>query len=424
VETKRINVGPGLWMNDVRVEPYPPAAASHPVHSGAGRGQTAERSPGMSKTSSALAETSVKVLSDGSKGGSKGGSVGGAGPEGPRHGGASPLFDRAALYARMRTRIHARHLSLRTEKTYVAWVRRFLGYFGGRDPASLGRADIEDFIEQLAERLGLSAESQNQAASSIAFLYRELYGIDYGGRTGISRAKASKVLPRYAGPEEVDPILRLLKGPQLVAAMIMYGTGTRVSETVSLRVQDLMMRSGELFVRAGKGRKDRTTVFPQAALGAVRSQVQAVEEQHVRDLERGAGWAPLPGAMHRKDPRAGWELSWQFLFPSSRISIDPKTDRAGRAPMHVSTIQRAVKKAVRESGAPAFISCHVLRHCFATEMLRSGCDIRMLQRLMGHKDLNTTSRYLHIINRPGLNIVSPLDRLPSLQAELEESRKA
>jgi site-specific recombinase XerD len=251
----------------------------------------------------------------------------------------------------------------------------------------------------------------------VTFLYREIYGIDYGGKGGVSRAKPPSVLPKYAAPEEVDQVLARLQGSSRVAAMIMYGAGTRVSETVNLRIKDLSLASGELVVRAGEGMKDRTTVIPRGAVPEIRTQIQRVEELHVRDLEAGAGWAPLPAALHRKDPHAGWDLGWQYLFPASTLTLDPKTRRRGRRPLHVTVIQRAVKRAVRESGVPRPITCHVFRHCFATEMLRSGCDIRLLQRLMGHRDLKTTSRYLHIINRPGLNVISPLDRLPSFRED-------
>ncbi len=340
----------------------------------------------------------------------------------PRRAPADPgrSWDRAALYERVRVRIRTRHLSPRTEATYLGWIKRYIAHFGGVHPSTLGRADVETFIEQLAEGQGLGPGSQNQAASAIVFLYRELFGIDLGGRKGVSRAQANKVLPKYATAEEVDLVMARLKEPYRVAAMIMYGSGTRVSETISLRIKDLSLGSGELHVRAGKGAKDRTTVIPRSAIPALRRQIQRVEEAHLEDLEAGRGWARLPGALHRKDPRAGWEFGWQFLFPSPKLTRDPKTRHVGRVPIHVTTVQRAIKRAAREARIHRPVSCHVLRHCFATEMLRAGCDIRLLQRLMGHRDLKTTSRYLHIINRPGLNVISPLDRLPSFKAALEQ----
>lgn len=330
-------------------------------------------------------------------------------------------WDATRLLERVGAVIQARHLSPRTQKAYVSWIRRYLGHYGMRDPTTLGKAEIEGFLEHLALDLGLGADSQNRAASSIVFMYREIWGIDLGGREGVRPAKPPSVVPRDASASAVDRVLGCMSGAPKVAAMLMYGSGARISEAIGLRIKDISLSSHELRIRAGKGAKDRTTVIARSAVVALRRQIELVEEQHVEDLERGVGWARLPGALHRKDPRAGWELGWQFLFPSTRITIDPKTKRLGRLPVHITTVQRAVKTAVRRSGVAKPITCHVLRHCFATELLRAGCDIRMLQRLMGHRDLKTTARYLHILDRPGLSIVSPLDRLPSQRESAMEA---
>lgn len=326
---------------------------------------------------------------------------------------ATQAWDRGQLLARVRSRIRTRHLSDRTEETYLRWIRRYLGFHGRKHPGAMGRVEVERFIRHLAEDHGLSAESQNQAASAVAFLYRELFGQEFGGRGGVTRAKEPSLLPRYAPPEDVDRVLRELGPPYRLAAMIMYGSGTRLSETLGVRIQDLDLPHRELVVRHGKGAKDRTTVIAEGAVAAIRAQVDAVAELHDRDLLKGSGWAELPGAMHRKDPGAGWELGWQYLFPSAHLSKDPKTERMGRRPLHNSAVQRALKAAVRRARITRPLSAHVLRHCFATEMVRSGCDIRVLQRLMGHNDIRTTMRYLHVPNRPGLNLQSPFDRLPS-----------
>lgn len=304
-------------------------------------------------------------------------------------------------------------MSTRTEETYLGWIRRYLDFHGRKHPASLGRAELELFVTHLAVDLGLGAQSQNQAASSVVFLYREMFGQDFGGRNGIVRVHEPDVLPRYATPEDVARTLQHLQGIPKVAAMLMYGSGTRISETASLRLKDLSLGTRELHVRSGKGAKDRTTVVAEAAMDLLQNQVRSVEQLHARDRAQGGGWAPLPGALHRKDPGAGWDLGWQYLFPSARTSKDEKTGRIGRRHSHVSGIQRAIKRASRAAKAAHPISAHVLRHCFATEMLRSGCDVRLLQRLMGHRDLKTTARYLHILDRPGIGLVSPLDRLPT-----------
>ena len=328
-------------------------------------------------------------------------------------------WDDRRLIERLRTRMRTRHMSPRTVDTYLGWVRRFVGFHGGANPIAMGRIEILAFIEHLAEDRGLGAMSQNQAASAIAFMYRELYGIDHGGRSGVGRARQPRVLPRYASPRDVAAVLGRMKDPQRLAAMIMYGSGARVSEVVNLRIQDVSFRCGELAIRRGKGLKDRITVLPHRAFRALRRQMLWVEEQHSRDLEEGVGWARLPDALHRKDPRAGWDFGWQYVFPSHKLSEDPTTGRLGRAPIHVTGIQRAIKKAARDARTVHPVTCHILRHSFATEMLRSGCDIRLLQRLLGHRHLSTTSRYLHIVDRPGLNVISPLDRLPVHRGDFE-----
>jgi integron integrase len=320
-------------------------------------------------------------------------------------------FDPAALIERVRQRIRTKGLSDRTEEAYVYWIRRYLDFHGRRNPASLGRVDLESFITHLATQAGLATQSQNQAASAIVFLYRELLGQDFGGRNGLLRPKDPKVLPKYATPEEIMRLFDHLGGVPLVAAMLMYGSGTRIAETMGLRLQDLSLGTRELHVRSGKGGKDRTTVIADAAIPLLRAQVETAARLHAHDLETGGGWAELPAALHRKDPRAGWDLGWQYLFPASVTSTDPKTGRPGRRHLHETVIQRALKKAVRAAKIPRPISSHVLRHCFATELLRAGCDVRLLQRLMGHRDLKTTALYLHILDRPGIGLVSPLDRL-------------
>jgi integron integrase len=319
-----------------------------------------------------------------------------------------------AMLRRLESIINTRRLSPRTRDTYLGWIRRYLRHNGCRHPASLGRVDVERFLQHLAEELDLGPDALNLAASSISFLYRELWGIDIGA-AGLRRAKQPGHLPKNASAQDVDRVLAQLRGIPRVAAIIMYGSGARVSETLGIRIKDLDLDNRELSIRHGKGGKDRVTVLPRAALEAIEILIRVRASQHAEDLDLGQGWAPLPGAMHRKDPRAGWELGWQFLFPSPKPKRDAKTRRLGRGPLHATTIQRAVKQAVRRAGVPKQITCHVFRHCFATEMIRAGCDIKLLQKLMGHSDLRTTAKYLHVVERPGLAVESPFDRLPSVR---------
>jgi integron integrase len=314
---------------------------------------------------------------------------------------------------RVRTRIRGRALSPRTEKTYLGWIRRFLTFHRRRDPASMGRKEIEAFLGHLGVELRLGAASINQAAAAVLFLYREIYRVEYGGRHGIARAKSPQVLPRYATPGEVDSLIAQLPRVPRLATMLIYGSGIRIAEAVALRIKDFNLINRELTVRAGKGAKDRVVPIGRGAVREVRLQIEAVARLHTRDLEQGAGWAQLPGALDRKDPGAGWDVAWQYLFPSRKLTRDRRTGRVGRRSIHQSTLQRAIKKGVRSSGIRKPLSAHVLRACFATEIMRSGCELSTLQRMMGHKDLKTTARYLHVLQRPGLHIESPLDRLPS-----------
>jgi integron integrase len=331
-------------------------------------------------------------------------------PPGADHG---PAWAPEDLLARVRRRIRTRHLSKRTEETYLGWIRRYIDFHGRRHPAALGRVELQHFVTHLAEAERLGAPSLNQAASAVAFMYRELFGQEMGRRDAL-RAKQPKVLPKYATPDEIARVLARLDRVPLAAAVLMYGSGTRIAETLSIRIQDLSLETRELHVRGGKGAKDRTTVIAAAAIPILRDRIAAVAAQHARDRAEGGGWGRLPGALHRKDPTGGWDLGWQYLFPASKQSVDEKTGHRGRRHLHATVIQVAVKRAVRAAGVARPITCHVLRHCFATELVRNGCDIKLLQRLMGHRDLRMTSRYLHILDRPGVAVVSPLDRLPSL----------
>jgi len=202
-----------------------------------------------------------------------------------------------------------------------------------------------------------------------------------------------------------------LSGETLLACMIMYGSGVRLSETLSLRIQDISLETREITVREGKGGRDRTTLIAARAVGPIREQIERVAEQHEEDLALGVGWVPLPYRGDLRDPGAGWTLGWQYLFPSSVLATDPVTGRPGRHPLHTSTIQRRLKRAVRAVGLNRALTPHILRHSFATELVRRGVDVRLIQRLLGHRWLSTTMKYLHVVDRPGLSVESPLDRL-------------
>jgi integron integrase len=314
------------------------------------------------------------------------------------------------LVAELRRVVRLREYSRKTEKAYVSWVERYLRWTG-LAAGSAGDATPDDdgmvaFLEHLGEE-GLAARSRNQAASALSFLLREVMGRD---DVVLPRARGPARMPLVLTHREVMRVLGELRGKYLLVGMLLYSSGLRIGECMSLRIKDIDFELRQLLVRDGKGRKDRYVPLAGRALNPLRARIRRVLEQHRRDLDAGHGWAPLPGALHRKDPGAGYEPGWQFLFPASTINADPSTGATGRWSLHVTAAERAFKAAVNRSGIVKRATCHTLRHSFATETLRGGCDIRTLQQVMGHRDIRTTMIYLHVVQQTGLHIRSPLDR--------------
>lgn len=305
--------------------------------------------------------------------------------------------------------MRSRQMSARTEETYLRWMDRFLRYAGTGDPAGLCGDAPQRFMEDLAMRHRLGPSTRNQAASAVGFLLREVVGCPE--ETRLPRARGPTRLPIVLSREECRRVISELSGRDCLVASLLYGSGLRLMEALHLRVKDVSFDPYRLTVRDGKGGKDRETLLPERAADAVRRQIERVARVHEEDLERGHGWARLPGALDRKSPGSGYELAWQFVFPSKTLSRDPSTGKAGRHHVHPSVIQRAVKDAVRRAGVVQHASCHTFRHSFASHSLRMGLDVRLVQELMGHKDLKTTQVYLHVQDRAGYGIRSPLDHL-------------
>jgi len=226
----------------------------------------------------------------------------------------------------------------------------------------------------------------------------------------IPRAKGPKRVPTVLTHREVLRVLRELTGKYFLITVLLYSAGLRLEECLRLRVKDIDFELRQILVRDGKGQKDRYVPLARRAVALLRAQIGRVAELHATDRAAGHGWAALPGALHRKDPAAGYELGWQHVFPATTLHEDPATGRSGRWPLHPTAVQREVKAAVRRSGIPKRATCHTFRHSFATEALRGGCDIRTLQHVMGHTDIRTTTIYLHVVEQTGLYIRSPLDR--------------
>lgn len=329
---------------------------------------------------------------------SGGGAEGASGARSPR------------LLDRMRGRMRRLGLSIRTEEVYVGWVRRFILANAKRHPRDMGAREVERFLTGLAVRGHVSASTQNQALSALLFLYREVLQQELPWMDGIHRAKRPKRLPVVLSREEVAALLGEMEGVTWLMASLLYGAGLRLMECVRLRVQDVDFVRREITVRQGKGGKDRRTMLPTSSVEALQNQMAEARRVHKRDLDAGFGAVWLPDALARKYPGAAREWAWQYVFPASARSTDPRSGVTGRHHLDETVLQRAVKQAVRRARIDKPATCHTLRHSFATHLLEAGHDIRTIQELLGHRDVSTTQIYTHVLNRGGQGVLSPLDR--------------
>jgi len=311
----------------------------------------------------------------------------------------------------LRSKIRARHLSHRTEEAYASWAARYIRFHRGRHPARMGAVEIEAFLTHLSVRRRVAASTQNQAASALLFLYRDVLGVDVERPGRVVRARTPTRLPVVLTPTEVRSVLNRMHGTQRLVATLLYGSGMRLMECLRLRVKDLDFERREILIREGKGNRDRVTMLPDALRADLGRHLQTGRDQHDRDVRCAAGWVELPSALDRKYPYAGREWAWQWVFPATRIRRDPATGRRMRHHLHPTSVQRAVKEAVRRSGISKRATCHTFRHSFATHLLEAGYDIRTVQELLGHRNVRTTMIYTHVLNRGGLGVRSPADGL-------------
>ena len=312
------------------------------------------------------------------------------------------------LLPRMRRVMQTRHYSRRTIAVYVGWVRRFVRFGGGRHPKELGDAEVAAFMERLAVRDAVSAGTQNQALAALLFLYRHVLGVPLSLGRHMVRAKRAKRLPVVMTPEEVWRVLDVMEGQCRLAAMLLYGSGLRLAECVSLRVHDLDFGAREVTVRGGKGNKDRRTTLPEIVARELEGHLARVRRLAASDRKRGVAGVSLPDALARKYPNASREWGWQWVFPASR-TYEGAGGRRQRHHLHATVLQRAVYEAVREARIAKRVSCHTFRHSFATHLMQAGYDIRTVQELLGHTDVRTTMIYTHVLNRGGLGVRSPAD---------------
>jgi integron integrase len=312
--------------------------------------------------------------------------------------------------------IRARHYSRRTEKAYWYWIRHFIFFHGKRHPAQMGAAEVTAFLSWLASQRDVAAATQNQALSALLFLYKHVLGEDLPWRAGLVRAQRPVRMPVVLTPAEVRRLLEPLQGTARLMVGLLYGAGLRQIECLSLRVKDLDFAYRQIVVRDGKGARDRVTMLPENLVQPLQAHLGRVRVLHRRDLSEGFGEVWLPHALARKYPRAAFEWGWQFVFPSARRSPDPRDGATRRHHVHPDTLSRIVKRAARQAGVVKPVTCHTLRHSFATHLLESGYGIRTVQELLGHSDVSTTMIYTHVLNRGGRAVKSPLDRLEQPRA--------
>ena len=325
--------------------------------------------------------------------------------------GHTPPAGSPRLLDRLRGEIRARHYSIRTESAYVDWVRRFILFNDKRHPADLGPAEVAAFLTHLATERDVAASTQNQARSALLFLYGHVLKLDLPWLDEVISARVGRRLPVVLTQREVRGLLHELKGPMGLIAALLYGTGMRLLEGLRLRIKDVEFERRELTVRDGKGRKDRVTVLPENLILPLQQQIAAVQALHQRDLGHGFGGVWMPDALAVKYPASASSWGWQWVFPSTTLSNDPRTGEVRRHHLGEQSVQRAVAIAAQRAGIVKPCSPHVLRHSFATHLLQSGYDIRTVQELLGHSDVRTTMIYTHVLNRGGRGVRSPLDQV-------------
>ena len=313
------------------------------------------------------------------------------------------------LLEQTRDVLRLKHYSLRTERSYCDWIKRFIHFHQLRHPKEMGAEDISAFLTHLARVGNVSAATQNQALSALLFLYQQVLKQEVGWIEEVERAKRPKRMPIVLTRDEVHKIFAHLHGMPRLMAGLLYGSGLRLMECVRLRIKDVDFGYTRITVRDGKGAKDRVTMLPVNMAASLQRHLAKIKAQHEQDLEDGFGSVHLPSALERKYKNASREWTWQFVFPSSRISLDPRTGIRRRHHVDENVLQVAVKRAVRASGVNKPATCHTLRHSFATHLLENGYDIRTVQELLGHKDVSTTMIYTHVLNKPGIGVKSPLD---------------
>jgi integron integrase len=314
------------------------------------------------------------------------------------------------IEGKFREALRLRHMSYSTEKTYLGWLRGFRAFVGGKDPVQLEGRDLQDYLSHLAVDKKVSASTQNQALNAVVFLFRHVLGKNIDNELSAVRARQRRRLPVVLTPGEIELLFNSLSGVHRLMAMLIYGCGLRLMECIRLRIKDMDIEQNMVFVRSGKGDKDRRTMLPEALKDDLLKHISDIRAFYDRDRKDEVGGVWLPDALDRKYPNAGKEWAWFWLFPSKSLSVDPRTRLVRRHHVHEVSLQKAVYEAVRKAGITKQASVHTLRHSFATHLLENGYDIRTIQELLGHANLQTTMIYTHVATKNILGVRSPLDK--------------
>ncbi|RLA39468.1 MAG: recombinase XerD [Gammaproteobacteria bacterium] len=312
----------------------------------------------------------------------------------------------------LRVHIRKNGLAYKTEQTYVHWVKRFIIYHNKRHPKDMSMGEVEDFLGYLSVDRSCSVNTQRTTLNALVYLYRRFLGVEVG-KLEFTLARSHRRLPVVYSREEIIAILTHLRGVYRLQVELMYGTGLRKAELLSLRIKDIDFGSNNIFVRGGKGNKDRSIMLPLKLIASLQDQIKAVERLHDDDVREGYGEVYLPDALQRKYPGAAREIGWQYLFPSKKVGRDPRSGILRRHHMHPTSLAKQLRRAVRAADVRKPARSHSFRHSFATHLLEDGYDIRTIQELLGHSDVATTEIYTHVVNRGGKGVKSPFDELAS-----------
>ena len=311
----------------------------------------------------------------------------------------------------VRDKIRAKHYSLSTEKTYLHWIKCYILFHNKKHPIDMGKDEIEQYLTSLAVKNRVSPTTQNQAFSAILFLYREVLGVDMSEwDIQALRAQERKHIPTVLTKDEVDEIISATNGIYKIMTSLMYGCGLRMSELLSLRVKDIDFGFDKVYIWDSKSQKDRTLPLPQKLKIKLLAQVDYVKELHVKDLADGYGSVYMPYAFEKKYPKANKETKWQFLFPMSKVSQDPRSKIIRRHHIHPQTFGRNIKQAAQKANINKRVTSHIFRHSYATHLLQAGIDLRTIQELLGHRSVETTMIYTHVVSQINKQkVLSPLD---------------